>query len=333
MVSLMVELEWNYIAIIYDDDIYGTEGKTALTKKAAANSICVAATFAIPTGAINVNDLKGMLNNIIQNAESPISGVVVFTSDTHVTSIMSTATALQNEINDQISFIISEAVGLSDSYFKDSNGNVYKTSKGVYVVSPPQLEIEEFELYWTGTFQNVSTLVDESRTNKWLRNVFQYYSGCLPTTNSQDPGCQELDTSKLALASQKSAWTSYAIEAAYVVADVIKELHTSLCSGKEGLCTEMKTALHRNKASLINKMNGLSVDFRQFPFVPKTLKNIRLSFPGINDAKYQEEFPDYEVYHYRRCLQNSNLFCFEKVKIIKFTTLLFLSNKWLVGLW
>jgi hypothetical protein len=87
-----------------------------------------------------------------------LAGVVVFTSDTHVTSIMSTATALQNEINDQISFIISEAVGLSDSYFKDISGDVYETSKGVYVVSPPQLEIDEFELYWTGTFQNVSTL-------------------------------------------------------------------------------------------------------------------------------------------------------------------------------
>lgn len=312
----MVELEWNYIAIIYDDDIYGTEGKTALTTKATANSICVAATFAIPTGAVNVNDLKGVLQSIIQNTESPISGVVVFTSDTHVTSIMSTATALKNAVNDQISFIISEAMGLSDSYFKNSNGDIFTTSMGVYVVSPPQLEIDEFELYWKSTFQNVSTLVDESRTNKWLRDVFQYYSGCLPNTNSQDPGCSELDTSKLELVSQKSAWTSYAVKAAYVVADVIKELHTSLCSGQQGLCTQMKTALHTNKASLINKMHDLSVDFGQFPFVPETLKNIKFSFPGINDAKYQEGFPDYEVYHYRKCLQNSNLFCFEKVKIL-----------------
>ena len=112
------------------------------------------------------------------------------------------------------------------------------------------------------------------------------------------------------------------MKSVYVIAKVLKNLHNKLCLGKQGLCANMRNALYRNKGSLVEEMNLLTVDFRtEFPFVAKALSNISFTFMGGNGAIFQEGFPDYEIYQYRTCVHNSGSFCFEKV-----TTSILFSN-------
>ncbi|CAG2257543.1 unnamed protein product [Mytilus edulis] len=223
MISLMTELKWNYIAIIYDDDIYGIEGKDALMTRVAKSSICVAASFVLPIGAVSLIQVRDILQKIITNGESPISGVVVLTSGAHANAIVTAASALKDTLSDPISFIFSEAIGLSDSYFTTNTGAVFKASKGAYVVSPPQIRVDEFEDYWLNTFRNVSRVVEETKTNIWLENVYKEYSSCSSSLSM----CSELNSEQIEKASQMSSWTSYAIKAAYVTAKVLKTFTTT----------------------------------------------------------------------------------------------------------
>jgi hypothetical protein len=46
-------------------------------------------------------------------------------------------------------------------------------------------------------FKNVSLLIEEAVTNKWLRDVFSLYAkdNCIPSNDSMNPGCEELEQS------------------------------------------------------------------------------------------------------------------------------------------
>ncbi|VDI52091.1 metabotropic glutamate receptor 6/7/8 [Mytilus galloprovincialis] len=324
MISLMTELKWNYIAIIYDDDIYGIEGKDALMTRVAKSSICVATSFVLPIGAVSLIQVRDILQKIITNGESPISGVIVLTSGAHANAIVSAASALKDTLSDPISFIFSEAIGLSDSYFTTNTGDVLKASKGAYVVSPPQIRIDEFEDYWLNTFRNVSRVVEETKTNIWLENVYKEYSSC----SSSISMCSELNSEQIEKASQMSSWTSYAIKAAYVTAKVLKNVHDRLCSGQHGMCSNMKSQLYNNKGSLIEEMNGLSVNFNtDFKNVPAALTNISLFFNDTSDAQFTAGFPDYQVYQYRTCISDPSTFCFEKIGTFNNTELMMDTSK------
>ncbi|CAC5371827.1 GRM4 [Mytilus coruscus] len=318
MISLMTELKWNYIAIIYDDDIYGTEGKDALMNRAAKSAICVATSFVLPIGAVSLTQARDILQKIITNGESPISGVVVLTSGAHANALVTTATALKDTLSDPISFIF------SDSHFKSNTGALYKASKGAYVVSPPQIRIDEFEDYWFNTFRNVTRVAEESKTNIWLENVYKEYSSCSSTIST----CSELDSAQLDKASQMSSWTSYAVKAAYVTAKVLKQVHDRLCPGQQGICSNMKSQLYNNKGSLTEEMNDLSINFNtDFTYVPAALTNISLYFPDTSDAKYTTGFPDYQVYQYRTCISDTSKFCFEKIGTYNNTELVMDKSK------
>ena len=318
MVALMKELQWNYIAIIYDNNVYGIEGKDGLTTQASANSICIAKNVSLPDGALNLANLQQILRDIITNTESPIHGIVVFASDSHVNSIMSAATSLKNVITDPLSFILSEAVGLSDIFFKTSNGVLYSTAKGVYAVNPPRLYVNEFEIYWKNMFKNVSAVVEESQSNPWLRNVYSHYSGgCLPSNDPETPGCINLGQSQLTAVGEKSSWTSYAMKAAYVVAKSLNDIHSRLCSGViSGICSSLKNAIHEDRGSILTSFRNdrSPINFKQdFPFSPAEFANISVTFNGYNDVQNWEGFPEYEVHQYRKCISDNSKFCFEEV--------------------
>ena len=179
----MKQLQWNYIAIMYDNDIYGTEAKNNFANKAVTHSICVAKVFALDVNEIKLSKVQDNIQDIVGNNESPINGIVVFARGDNVNTVVRIA----SDFNDPLSFIFSEAIGLSDSFFKKEARFIYVAAKGSFVVSPAAIRIEEFEDHWRELMQNVSVLLEESKANSFLSKVYETYSGCLPTTSNVCP--------------------------------------------------------------------------------------------------------------------------------------------------
>jgi hypothetical protein len=161
-------------------------------------------------------------------------------------------------------------------------------------------------------FKNVSLLIEEAVTNKWLRDVFSLYAkdNCIPSNDSMNPGCEELEQSDIETLSEHSVYTSYAIQSAYAIAKLIKNAHSLKCPGENGLCDDLATLLYKEKGYLSEQIRDLSINFNtDFTFIPKTFSNMTLSFSVNSGVKHDTR---YYVYHYRKCLPD-NSFCFMEV--------------------
>ena len=315
MISLLKQLEWNYIVVIYDMDIYGTEGYYALKVRSKEENICITSAFAVPIGqnnAVSSSTIRGFLEKTI---ELSVSGVIVFSTAPHVRVLLQAAQTLSSTNSDQISFIFSEGMELSEEAVKSTTGNtIYNVAKGSYVTAHQKINVDEFEMHWINMFKNVSLLIEEAVTNKWLRDVFSLYAkdNCIPSNDSMNPGCEELEQSDIKALSEHSVYTSYAIQSAYVIAKLIKNAHSLKCPGENGLCDDLATLLYKEKGYLSEQIRDLSINFNtDFRFIPKTFSNMTLSFSVNSGVKHDTR---YYVYHYRKCLPD-NSFCFMEVSV------------------
>jgi hypothetical protein len=311
MISLLKQLEWNYIVVIYDMDIYGTEGYHALKVRSKEENICITSAFAVPIGQTNAVSSSEIRSFLEKTIELSVSGVIVFSTAPHVRVLLQAAQTLSSTNSDQISFIFSEGMQLSEEAVRSTTGNtIYNVAKGSYVTTPQYVNVDEFEMHWISMFKNVSLLIEEAVTNKWLRDVFSLYAkdNCIPSNDSMNPGCEELEQSDIKTLSEHSLFTSYAIQSAYVIAKLIKNAHSLKCPGENGLCDDLATLLYTEKGYLSEQIRDLSINFRtDFTFIPKTFSNMTLSFSGDSDVKHDDT--RYYVHNYRKCLPD-NSFCF-----------------------
>jgi hypothetical protein len=300
MISLLKQLEWNYIVVIYDMDTYGTEGYYALKVRSKEENICIISAFAVPIGQNNAVSSSKIRSFLEKTIELSVSGVIVFSTAPHIRVLLKAAQTLSSTNSDQISFIFSEGMELSEE------------AVGSYVTTPQNVNVDEFEMHWINMFKNVSLLIEEAVTNKWLRDVFSLYAkdNCIPSNDSMNPGCEELEQSDIETLSEHSVYTSYAIQSAYAIAKLIKNAHSLKCPGENGLCDDLATLLYKEKGYLSEQIRDLSINFNtDFTFIPKTFSNMTLSFSVNSGVKHDTR---YYVYHYRKCLPD-NSFCFMEV--------------------
>ena len=281
-------------------DTYGTEGYYALKVRSKEENICIISAFAVPIGQNNAVSSSKIRSFLEKTIELSVSGVIVFSTAPHIRVLLQAAQTLSSTNSDQISFIFSEGMELSEE------------AVGSYVTTPQNVNVDEFEMHWINMFKNVSLLIEEAVTNKWLRDVFSLYAkdNCIPSNDSMNPGCEELEQSDIETLSEHSVYTSYAIQSAYAIAKLIKNAHSLKCPGENGLCDDLATLLYKEKGYLSEQIRDLSINFNtDFTFIPKTFSNMTLSFSVNSGVKHDTR---YYVYHYRKCLPD-NSFCFMEV--------------------
>jgi hypothetical protein len=67
MISLLKQLEWNYIVVLYDMDTYGTEGYYALKVRSKEENICITSAFAVPIGKLHSKCFSNYIMNYNRN--------------------------------------------------------------------------------------------------------------------------------------------------------------------------------------------------------------------------------------------------------------------------
>lgn len=92
MVQLLIEFNWNWVAVVGSEDEYGQQGLREFSKIAEKMSICVAYQGLIPV----YSDAEPVVKTIINNIQETNVGVVV------VFSLPDPAVVLFNEVNTEI---------------------------------------------------------------------------------------------------------------------------------------------------------------------------------------------------------------------------------------
>lgn len=303
MQHFLKQLEWNYVAVVYENTTYGRTAFEELSSSAKFEGICIAKSFPIETGiTVDFSALQTVLDNLLSNAESQITGVIFFVSTTTASDFLSIVQGRKQGSFFRLMMVFSESIALERSMLK----NYDSVSKGTFVTSPPVLEVKEFSNHWNSILSNKTSFLDEYVTNPWLLNVLRKYISCDPFQETcLMPTLQEVSTSE-----NENIFEGYAIVAALLQVNGIKELHSEKCKGSDGICTELRETLHKHKNMLFKK-SSREVIFQDVPFHFE--KNFSIILNGKNEVLMNGNISAYEVYQYRRCLDKNEDFCLEKV--------------------
>ncbi|KAK3610906.1 hypothetical protein CHS0354_018813 [Potamilus streckersoni] len=305
MELLMIEMNWTYFAVIYDDDIYGREGVTDLDKRSQKRRICLTEKIPVDTQLSQQETISHLQDALISllNRSSPIIGIVVFGGTKLGTSFLYAINKSLNVLQTFPILILSEA-SMDAGVFSVNWPTVLA---GSFALNPPRRKIETFEIYWASLFQNRTKLTEASKGNTLLLNVYERWSS-EKCKNSVGVTCDPLTSNFSDPVLISSPFSDYAIHAAVVLVDAIKSVHAFKCG--HNLCPSF---VNVRRSEIINKLAFSEVALDDFPWLKKYLKGSSVSFNGSVDAFYQQQPTSYVVYNCQAYTSINREDCFKEV--------------------
>ena len=305
---LVQDLDWTYIAIIYENDTYGVSGVNELLASIQSKDVCFPYRIQVDPSETQeslIQILDSHLNSLL--VDSKISGLLVFGSLKLGTAVMkATEILLQNNPN------ISNPVFLfaeGSSYFTNQFRGV---SKGAFVLSPPRRTVEKFQEYWTSIFTNIHTLYNTITENPYIKTLYESSFNCTLADSSGNHNCPSLTTEEVLDTLKPSLYNQYAIQAAMTVAKVVKVVHEAEC-GTQTNCEKLYVV---PRQTYIDVLDNLIVKFDDdFTLRLDAFKDpdLQVTFNGATDVLLPSGFSAYEVYNHQKCATGSPEFCFKKV--------------------
>ena len=299
IVSLMESLAWNYIGVIYEDNSYGVGNYQELKKLTHRRDICIAFKFAISitNGIVSPEQMKTAIRSLISHSESRIVGLVVFASTKTAEILLNIADNLKLRLG----MIFSE--GSSDIGTRTLER--FSIAKGAFYSSPPMFHFESFSGHWERILTNKTIFNEEAASNPWLANVVSKFISC----NAHNESCSAREN-----AMNFNVYEGYAVLATIVHAKILKDLHRDSCGGQNGMCSEMNNTLTNSAFKLIKRGRRTHVSGED---TPNDLNlPFAIQFTDTVDVRINGNKPEYEVYHFRDCVERIGEACLELVSTI-----------------
>lgn len=305
IVSLMESLFWNYIGVVYENNSYGVGNYEELKKLTKTKKICIAfqSSISVKNGLVSTNEITTTVESLIYHSvkESRILGVVVFASTKTAESFLKVANTIKQNNDFQLGMIFSE--GSSDLGITSLSR--FPIAKGSFFSSPPWLQFESFKTHWLGVLTNKTAFTEEVASNPWLKLVLKKFISC----DVQDASCSMPARETIRI--EHNVYEGYAILALALQAQILKDLQKMSCGTNSGLCQEFNNTLSEKAYTLVDKGRETQVNVNSIPIDSGLSLNIH--FNDLVEATITGNVPEYEVYHFRNCIINSNDVCLEKV--------------------
>ncbi|KAK7473860.1 hypothetical protein BaRGS_00034911, partial [Batillaria attramentaria] len=305
LAELLVQLKWNYVAIVYNDDAYGRHAATQLRGQAQDRGICVPVFAALPLDYKSIHfrdEVRTIILQIDVGKGSPVKGVVFIGR----AIIAKTFVRQLGVVVSYVRFIFSEALGLK-------SGSLAGTTlgKGALAASPPFLPLPESRDHWMRIWENRTVFQSEASKNPWLARFYEEVTAC----TLADEGCWETNRGSESLVGGSSQWLFeyYIVRAVAVFAAFLKDLHRRTCA-VPGVCLSLKNTL---------KDRGILQDhFQSHTFnLESEFSRISSAFIGQASLSFNVRSGDivngsdrhslYDIYNFRQCQESE--FCFQKV--------------------
>lgn len=305
IVSLMENLSWNYIGVVYENNSYGIGNYEELKKLTKTKKICVAlqSSISVKNGLVSTDEITTTVESLIYHSikESKILGVVIFASTKTAESILKVAHKIKEDTDFQLGMIFSE--GSSDVGITTLSR--FPIAKGSFFSSPPWLQFDGFKTHWLDVLTNKTAFTEEVASNPWLKLVLKKFISC----DVQDASCSMPDREEIIV--EHNVFEGYAILAIALQAQILKDLQKVSCGTNSELCQEFNNTLSEKAYTLVDKGRETQVNVNSMPIDSGLSMNIH--FDDLVEATITGNVPEYEVYHFRNCIRKSNDVCLEKV--------------------
>ncbi|KAK6173635.1 hypothetical protein SNE40_017050 [Patella caerulea] len=273
MLQLMLELKWNYVGIIYEDDDYGKDAAQLLKTLTSDKGICVP----VYSSFNNTNIDEAFNPFVVDVLNRKLSGIIYIGSGNLITKLLELFQTSSSARD--IEIIVSESNRLNSLYFRRISQTYFPISRGILVTSAPKIELQEFTEYW----KNIKT---KPFSKSWINET-------------GDAGV---------LDSEQSVYVNYGVKAVLVLANLFKKLALQYC-GSNTICPLLR---HLSKQTYIDKMKDLKINLTaEFPYTSQMFPNTlaeNITFKTNREINYNSEpnQPEYEVFNFQQCTGLTN---------------------------
>ncbi|XP_059178375.1 uncharacterized protein LOC131957655 [Physella acuta] len=292
IVKVFKQLNWNYVAVVYDKGSYGSLGYKELHTRMVAAGICL--TTAIMVDAYDSSTTTDTLNKIIgTNA----TGAVYVGPYSYAISLLLQGNAMKPDAG-KIQWILTE---FPLDYVFDSTSTY---QRGVLFVSAASRYIAEFEDHWIRL--NETNPSDE---NPWFSRWFEDSKNCKfnPTSSSQS-NCNSIYAGMTATEKellkrakyQQDQYVEAAVMSVFTYARALRTAQKAKCPGVSGLCFALKNMTRETFYNdYLKKVNFTFTSDERVPTlasnnVPPYNAAKRLSFNSFGDISD----PSYYIWNY-----------------------------------
>ena len=313
---VMKELNWNRIAIVFENDTYGRDCAMSLNAHAQQSFICVSNLLAISvseSGDVSLDQINAVLDKIM--LQSPVTeGVFLFASKQVTNKVL---IAVDNKGIAKVPlFILSEAVGLKGNVFL-SSGSILQKTKGSLTLSMPYTEITSFTDYWLSLVTNMTMLTKKALFNPWLNDMFESVTGCNPSIMHS---CQALTVEQAKdIFPLQPVYLQYSIIAAHTMAKALLQVYSDICISSSADCVS-NFRDQFEPYMMVEKMKDISIDFgtnfnHAVSVEPLTSSQYKITFRNLSEPVTTSDHEVYQVYNYRKQSSNVRTEEFNLVKV------------------
>ncbi len=228
MLDVAVELGWAYMAVVYTDDSYGTEGYHALRNAASTKGVCLIS--AIPLSAITTNsqDFQDVYHQLLQ---TQATAVFYFGSQSSAKRLLQAGLTVTGAGKYQ--WMFPDSVGTSPEIIKNLN-----YARGIITISPATRSIAEFEDHWVSINES-----DTSSENPWFKDWYMTVNRCkLPgidyTPYNGYSDCVIKDEATKRAEYNQNQYVEPAVTAIFAYARALRNAHSDICGRTNtGVCS------------------------------------------------------------------------------------------------
>ena len=260
MVQTMLTMEWNRIAIVYENDIYGQHAMASLKERAEMNDICVAYTASINTRkSYNLTEISTIVQALLlgtnENDRARIEGYIFF--GTASTAGVFLRIIDTERTSDVPIGLFSDGINMDLSAFK-KDGSFMVNTIGSLNTSPTYRVISEFERHWKQIFTNTTKFGEENQTNPWLFDVYCYLKQ--PCDRDQFQFIPLTDEEFKANFPEQPLYIQYAIMASHAIAKTLSIVYQNICPVNSMSC-DFSSTYSYNGIHMITTMKNISLNF------------------------------------------------------------------------
>lgn len=334
MQQLLKELDWTFVAVIYENTSYGRGGLEGLQRAIEGSDICFPETIAIDD--LNQTYIETILKTRVFNIDStsqddpPISGIIVFGLYSLAEVVLQAVDKIQVEykrntsVSVYPSFVFSETAIYIEGKFPNS-------SRGSFIPSPRRLEIAAFQGYLSGILLNKTQLYEKAEADIFLRQLYEHVYECDIADSVENDTCKTLTQNELAIQLPPSLYSQFAVQATSAVALAIKLVRDHACGLNQPACDALRTTLvsKRNDffTALVGRTINFDTDLGNFRLSEFQNPDLMITFDEETESKLGSGFPEYELFNHQMTTAQTNTAHIVKVSTVSFYTCLVIYKK------
>ena len=261
ILDIVRHLNWSYIFGVYTDDNYGTNGFEYFKRYAEDSGICIFRTYVIRRKDSNIqssltNFIRSLFIDLEKTQDENVGGVYYGFSKEAITLYRTITERLSSWVleRDQVHkvhWVMSDGVGNSAELARQ----LQTYDNMVITVSPSSGQPSEIREHFASVVSSVNSPVTPNKWYPWMREYVEYLYKCSPQGSSSSvlPACPaSLD---LMTKFNFYDYVNAALDATYILADVVKRVHQS-----------MHCSRHEECSAFLKQVNdGILPDYRPGP--------------------------------------------------------------------